>query len=365
MGLSRIRFMASRAAREAQLHLQVAKGGPAGRSILFFPSYWRTESSLLRVDRVAEVLRERAWSCVIAPPHLSVAQRRRLIAHMAPDIVFIHLARNAAHDPEFYPGRRVVFDMDDADWLNPRFRDRVAKCVAGAEGVIAGSRHLRDWCAANGARRMAVVWTGTPVSPGARPAHDARAPLVTWAQSDPFNYPAEFAFVEDVTTRLAARRGGVRLRLYGWRDGDDAARLAPMEAAGVEIERLAPMPYAAFLASLRETAVGLSPVIESNAYSRGKSFGKILAYFDAKTPVVTSDAVDHPLLFTDRAGARNGVMSNDPEVWVDEIDDLLASPARRDAMAANAFETLKARLSADAAARQVEAFLLKVLAETS
>ncbi|MEO0360728.1 MAG: glycosyltransferase [Pseudomonadota bacterium] len=333
--------------------------GDAG-SILFFPSYWRVQSSLLRVDHVAERLAERGWRTAIARPDFDLARRRRLLEAMSPDVLFIHLARNEHHDPALYPGRRVVFDMDDADWLNPRFAERVEACVAGAAGVIAGSRHLRRWCDEHGAKRSTVVWTGTPPSEGPRPAHEDRAPIVTWAQSDPANYPEELAFVEDVMTRVAARRPGVRLRLYGWRERYEASLTAGMERAGVAVEKVAPLPYADFLRSLRETAVGLSPVIEANPYSRGKSFGKILAYFDAEVPVVTSDAVDHPLLFTH----ENGVMSDDPAVWAAEIEALLVDPTRRAAMGRAGFETMRARLSSDAAATRVEAFLKEVIAAT-
>ncbi|MEY8842268.1 hypothetical protein AB9K41_24835, partial [Cribrihabitans sp. XS_ASV171] len=53
------------------------------------------------------------------------------------------------------------------------------------------------------------------------------------------------------------------------------------------------MSYDEFLASLRDVAVGLSPVHPDSDFSKGKSFGKILAYLDAKVPVICSEAVDH------------------------------------------------------------------------
>ncbi|MEM7525334.1 MAG: hypothetical protein AAF360_16600, partial [Pseudomonadota bacterium] len=70
MGVSSIRTTTSRIVREALLHKDIASSG-RGRSILFFPSYWRSDSSLLRVDLVADVLRERGWRCYIVPPHFS------------------------------------------------------------------------------------------------------------------------------------------------------------------------------------------------------------------------------------------------------------------------------------------------------
>jgi hypothetical protein len=185
--------------------------------------------------------------------------------------------------------------------------------------VIAGSRYVADWCRGQGAEAH-VVWTGTPVSALPRPAQEARPPVVAWAQGDPVSYVRERAFVEDVMGRVAARRPGTRLRLYGRQPGQGDDILAPFQAMGLSVEWLPAMSYGRFLASLDNVAVGLSPICPENTFSRGKSFGKVLAYLDRGVPVVASDEADHRLFFH----AGTGVISNDPEVWAEAVLSLLA-----------------------------------------
>lgn len=52
-----------------------------------------------------------------------------------------------------------------------------------------------------------------------------------------------------------------------------------------------------------------------NPFSRGKSFGKLLAYLIADVAIVASNNVDHPLFFQDGV---NGVLApNDVDRWVE------------------------------------------------
>jgi glycosyltransferase involved in cell wall biosynthesis len=103
--------------------------------------------------------------------------------------------------------------------------------------------------------------------------------------------------------------------------------------------------------------VGLSPICTGSPFSRGKSFGKVLAYLDRGVPVVASDEADHALFFT----RDTGILSNDPTVWADEIVRLLADPGARQAMADAGARALRERLSVEAAARHVDRALRMLL----
>lgn len=316
------------------------------KRIVFLPPDISQSSSLLRVYNIAEALRRLGWGCLVIPKQLEQSQRRRLFAYARPDLLFVKSSRHPLNDPALFGGLPFVYDLDDADFHNPEVSARMEATVAQARGVIAGSRYIADWARALNPE-VEIVWTGTPVTPGPRPDHRDRPPLVAWAQSRPVRYQREFALVSRVMTAVAARRPGIRLRLYGWHRTDSSEHLDRMERAGVAVERVEPMPYDVFVRSLYDVAVGLAPVCIESPFSRGKSFGKILAYLDAKVPVVASDEVDHPVFFD----AGSGVMTNDEAIWAAEIDRLLDDPERRNQMADRAFGAFRERLSLEAATR--------------
>jgi hypothetical protein len=324
---------------------------------MFFPWTSREASSLLRVYDIAEALRGRGWATVVVPKQLAQSQRQRLTALFRPDAVVVQKGRHPLNDAKHFQDIPFVYDIDDADFLDSRCAAREEALARAARGVMAGSRFVADWYARFNPM-VETVWTGGPVRPGDRLPHAARTSIVTWAQSTPLGYAREFDFVESVALQVRQRRGALRLRLYGWREAADHPRLAPLRKGGVELELLAPMPYDRFVASLEDCAVGLSPIMPVSAFSRGKSFGKILAYLDAKVPVICSDEVDHAAFFN----PASGVVSNDPDVWIDSICALLDDTGRREAMADAAFAAYRAQLSTEAAADKVGDFLRRACA---
>lgn len=331
------------------------RGGPR---IAFLPTYHGIMSSLLRVERIAPELERLGWRSLVVPPHLVLSQRRRVLDLYRPDIVFMQKSRHELNDPALLLHRPFVYDIDDADFLDPRLTDRMRRTCEEAAAVICGSRYVRDWCA-RWSDNAHVVWTpaaavcGTPVS------HERRAPIVTWAQREPLRYAREFAFVADVMTDVATS-GPVTLRLYGCDEADrrKVPEFCRLEAAGVTIELLPTMVYDDFVRSLRECAIGLSPLVIENAFSKGKSFGKILGYLDAGVPVVASAEADHEVFFADGAG----IVSNDRDVWVRGIVELLASPPRREEMARRARAMFEKELAPSVAARKIDAILRPLLA---
>lgn len=349
------RGLAGRVLREARLHARIARARAGGDRIAVLPWGDRTAgSSLLRAWLIAEELEKLGWRTLTLPPRLSGAQRLRLLRRFHPDILLVQGARHALNDPKRLGSFPYVFDLDDADFEDPTLVDRLTRLCAGARGVIGGSRHVADWMRRHNADSI-VIWTGAPHVAGAQVDQAARGPLVAWAQADPLGYPLEFAFVKDVMLRLAPRVPGLGLRLYGWTDPNDRAPVAELERAGIAVDLKPRMGYDAFVASLREAALGLSPICAESGFSRGKSFGKILAYLDARVPVICSDEADHALFFD----AESGVVSNDREIWAQEAERLLRDPDARTRMAEAGSRRMEERLSTRAAAARLDAFLRK------
>ena len=157
--------------------------------------------------------------------------------------------------------------------------------------------------------------------------------------------------------RVAARIPEVRLRLYDRQAEDDPAFLARFEATGATCEWHEKTRYRDYIASFEDVSVGLAPLSQDTPFSRGKAFGKVLAYLDRRVPVVASDVGEYAAFFEPGCGIVSGAL----DVWSDEIIALLGDAARRQKMADLAFERFKARLSLAQAARETDRILRRII----
>ena len=310
--------------------------------------------------------RERAPACRLARNGCTFAARTRTTVTYRPcraagRYSSLHQSRHPLNRPRYYPNIPCVFDADDADILDPRCRQDVIECCTDSVAVIAGSRFL-----ANEFRlynhQVKIVWTGTYLKPSARMVpSQLRLPSVAWATTDPVGMLHEAELVREVIVRLAQKVQFTFL-LYGVRpDWQDAveAYLAPIRRVGVPVQTIPPLPYKQFVRSLESVAVGLQPVCVESQFSRGRSFGKLLAYMIADVAIVASDAVDNPLFFRDGV---NGVLApNDVDRWVEGTTLLLQNPTQRSRMIANARSSLQARLTTEVSAQLVGKVLLDAI----
>lgn len=321
-----------------------------GPHVAFLPAGPATDGAVrLRVIAPARELRALGWRTTVLPWKLSLDGRRAALAALRPDILVMQGSRHPLNRPEAYPGQPILYDIDDADFHLPHLADPVARAMDCVAGVIAGSDYVARWCAGAGAPRVRRVWTGAPVSRRRRTDPARRPPVIAWAQTGPETYVREAAFVLEVMTALSRRHPGVRLRLYDRRAGQGEAFLAPFRAAGIAVEWRRRMGYGAYLASFDDVALGFAPLAPETPFSRGKSFGKVLAYLDRKVPVIASDAGDHAGPF--RPGSA--VITSDPAAWIDAALGLLADGAARVRMAEAGFADFERHLTTACAARAI------------
>ncbi|MEL7131833.1 MAG: hypothetical protein AAFY39_11460 [Pseudomonadota bacterium] len=346
-------------AREMPVHVDHLRqaGGKAPLAV-FLPAYGRQGAALLRMYNIAQALRPFGWRTLVLPPSLGLQQRLRLLHGAGADVIVMQGARHALNRPALYPGFPILFDMDDADFHLPHLADPVRRAMPDVAGVIAGSRYVADWCRQNGAGVAHVVWTGTPVSEGPRPAAAARKRVIAWAQSRPMTYVHEAALVAQVSRAVAAQCPNVTLRLYDRQPGDDAGFIERFRTPDLAVEWAETSQYSDYLSSFDDVAVGLAPLSIDTPFSRGKSFGKVLAYLDRAVPVVGSDRGEHGQFFT----PETGVITNDPAIMVRETVRLLKSPEDRHTMATAAFSAFRQRLSVEAAAEHTHQVLSSVVA---
>lgn len=358
MNTSFLRFLARpivRGARELPVGIRSLRSGQ-GPTVAFLPTQGHEGASLLRIHNIAASLRARGWDVHVLHWKFTLAQRRRWLAVLAPDVVVMQGTRHPLNRPALYGDHRIVLDLDDADFHLAHLAGAVRDAMHRVAGVLAGSQYISDWCRGAGAREAHVVWTGAPVSRRPRPLQAERPPVVAWAQTRPMTYRHEADLVRAVMRRVAARHPGTTLRLYDRRSGDDPSFGRSFEAPGLTVEWHARSGYDTFLDSFDDVALGLAPLIPKDPFCRAKSFGKVLAYLDRKVAVVASDEGEPRRFFT----AETGALCRTEDNWVAAVSLLLSNASTRQAMADAGFAAFQARLSTTAAADRLMQVLRRV-----
>jgi hypothetical protein len=316
-------------------------------------------SSNLRAWQVGKGLRALGWRVTVIPSQCGLNQRTRIIRWERPDLILIQKGRHQLNWPRFYPGIPLVFDLDDADFLDSRQSEQLAACCAASRAVIAGSQFVADWCSRHNSN-VHVVWTGGLPSRRAVPPPSQRDPILTWASTDAPAYPQDAALVCELIARLA-NKVRFEFRLYGVRPTWSPEFLAGFTNLPVTVQTVAYLRYPQLVESMSEVAVGLNPISLDMEYNQGKSFGKVLPYLAAKVAVVASNALEMPFFFRH---AETGFLAERLDDWVEFTALLLTDPELRQTMADRAHDAFLRELSTEAAARNVDRVLRSVLART-
>lgn len=335
---------------------------PANRPrILIFPSEPMSPGSAsdLRGWAIVRELRRLGWRANAVPAQLEHRQRDRIVRFERPDIILLQQSRHPLNRPRFFGGLPCVFDADDADVMDPRCTDAVVECCRESAAVIAGNRYLANIFRQHNPR-VNVIWTGTYVR--SRPVNRSdrqRSPIITWASSAPALCPVEAQLIQALILRLA-EENRFEFYLYGvnnphWADG----YTAPLRRAGIPVRIFPPMPYKKFIRSLETVAIGLQPICMSHPFSRGKSFGKLLAYMASGVAIVASDNLDHPLFFQHKF---NGMLASENlDDWTSCCRLLLVNADVREQIAQRGQTDLSRRLTTARAAELVDRVLVDVL----
>ena len=340
---------------EALLHIQRWRAPIRRPCVVIFPSNQRWDAaSNLRAWLVAPELERLDWRVVIVPEPLTLAQRRRILDLERPDVILIQQTRNPLNEPRLYPGYPCVVDADDADYLDPRHHERIARAATDAAAVIGGSRFVSA-CLGRHNASAHVLWTCTPApnSPPLTPP-EKRGPVVSWAHASPLGYTHEAEFIQRVMTEVCSRTR-CEFWLFGTSETDATAWFTPIREAGGSCVALPPMNYADYLAKVAESAVGLQPVSLQSEFSQGKSFGKLLAYLSGEVAVVAANTVDHPLFFRN---GENGFLPNENvSDWADAIINLLDDKELRSRVATAGRIDFDSRLTTTVFARLLDPIL--------
>ena len=264
--------------------------------------------------------------------------------------------RHLLNQPKLYPEYPCVVNADDADCLDPRHQARIQESARDAVAVVGGSRFIAS-CLGVHNENAYVLWTSTPmpVSPPSTPP-SARGPVVAWAHASPHDYHQEAEFVRKVMTRVC-RRARAEFWLFGTHEENAQGWFEPIRAEGGVCRAIPSLGYTEYLSRVAESAIGLQPVSPEHEFSRGKSFGKLLAYLSGQVAVVASRAVDHPMFFRD---GENGLLpDHDVDAWANAIVGLVENPPTRCRIALNGWEDFRRRLTSDTFAHLLDSILRK------
>jgi hypothetical protein len=266
------------------------------------------------------------------------------------------------NQPKLYPEYPCVLDADDCDYLDPRNHDRIAQCAEDAAEIIGGSRFVAGLLGKHNPRKAHIIWTCTP-KPATAPVVDPglRSPIVAWAHEQPLKFLEEADLMQRVMTEVC-RLTKCTFWLFGTREDEASAWFEPIRTAGGTCLAIPRMGYEAYLAKVADAAVGLQPVCLTHEFSRGRSFGKILAYLSGQVAVVASDAVDHPLFF--RHG-QNGFLTSDAvDDWVNCIVPLVQDQVLRRRVAIAGWDDFHTRLTTEVFAQLLNPILREAASRT-
>lgn len=318
---------------EGLVHLQRMTYPKSEKRLVMFPwSNLAASSSLERAYNLGKCLRAKGWRVIIVPFQLELEQRRRILRLEKPNILYIQKGRHQLNFPKFYDVPRIVFDLDDADFLDPKQKEQIIACCQGSDLVICGSKFIQDFCGQyNG--NTHVVWTGMAVQKRDYPLPSQRRRIVAWGTSDSVAYADEREFLGEVTIKLREKID-FEFWVYG---AKDLQALQPyvnrLAKQNVKVKLFPLLSLEKYHQTLESAAVGLHPICESSLFSLGKSFGKLNSYMLRGVPIVVHRKLDYPDFFRDE---ENGMLAGDRDEWVEKIYQLLIDPLLRDKIAAQA-----------------------------
>jgi glycosyltransferase involved in cell wall biosynthesis len=254
---------------------------------------------------------------------------------------------------------RWLFDLDDAVWLpnvsraNRGFallKDaaKSAWIVRHARAVSAGNADLLAWAEREmsprpGARLVPTAldvrrWrSARPAAGEAGAAGEAsgagRGIVLGWIGSH-----STVGYLEGIApalVELSRRHPDLSLRVIG----------AEANLPGVRVTNV-PWTYADEVAQLDAVDIGLGPMPD-DPWTRGKCGLKLLQYAALGKPIVCSPVGANRAIV--EAG-REGFYADGVTAWVDAVEQLIADPARREAMAVAGRRTVVERYSIEAVA---------------
>ncbi len=213
---------------------------------------------------------------------------------------------------------RIIFDLDDAIYLQPERRSQVLRLIKMADWVIAGNRTLADYVRSYNPHVWiipTVVDTRLYAPPeGPRHAGDERI-VLGWIGINPNR--GDLFPLKPVFDGLADRyQGRVVLRIVS------SSPLVMETRLAVEF---VPWTIEAGQHSLQQFDIGLMPLAD-NEWNRGKCAFKLIQYLASGAPAVASPVGANTEVLLE---GETGHLANTPSEWIAALSDLIENEPTR------------------------------------
>jgi len=231
--------------------------------------------------------------------------------------------------------RRLVFDFDDALYLNRGRKRKIGRICQFADTVLAGNATLAAFATKhNSATHVLPTVVDTAVYQPAPPTENAR-PVVGW-----IGLASNLPYLEPIARSLID--SGIELRIMT----DDPGRLT-FEAEVV------PWSREAELDEVQRWDIGLMP-LPDEPFARGKCGLKALLALACGKPVVLSPVGVNAEIVRDGV---EGLHATTPDEWASALRSLTGDEALRARMGAAARERVVAHYSVEAWAPRLDRLL--------
>jgi glycosyltransferase involved in cell wall biosynthesis len=278
-----------------------------------FEPYWKQAGLSYEIEGLSDGLLPRWMTLLLLPRAKTVLLQKKLIRPSE----FNRLKARA---------EKVIYDFDDAVYLNPKVRNRFEHIVRNSDAVFAGNRVLAE-AAWPYNRNTVIVPTGLnldyyrPI-----PGEKGDSPVIGWIGTR-----HNLKNLYGLSSVLKKMRGrGTRFRLHYICDGPDPL----LNADGWQH---VPWSEGSERDSLAGLDIGLMPLTD-NEYNRGKCGFKILQYMAMGIPAVASPVGFNQELITH---GRDGFLCKDPSEWEKCLQTLIADQGKYGAVRKSALERVK------------------------
>lgn len=243
-------------------------------------------------------------------------------------------------------GKRVIFDFDDAIYLNHisqvnqmaaflKFPRKTRSFVQMSQRVIAGNQHLAEYACQYS---PSVVVIPTPIdtdkyTPLSRylPKIEVGSTELCVGWSGSWTTLPHFYLVKEALKELVARLPLLRIKAFG-------TRVAHIE--GLSIEAL-DWSLESELEQLRSFDIGIMP-LPDDEWSRGKCGFKLLMYMALGIPTVSSPVGVNTEIIKDGV---NGFLAANEKEWIEKLSRLIEDSNLRRHLAETARKTVEERYS--------------------
>jgi glycosyltransferase involved in cell wall biosynthesis len=241
--------------------------------------------------------------------------------------------------------RPLVYDIDDAVWLEGMAGRGAPTLARHAAAAIAGNQYLADWLSAY-CPQVHVVPTAVdcaryaPRRAGGISSEGPARFVIGWTGTS-----GNFKYLENIAPALAVALreiDGATLRIVA----DRRPELPALHGLAIEFVRWSP---ATEVTALRDADVGLMPLAD-DAWTRGKCSYKMLQYMALGVPTVVSPVgMNRDVL----GQGESGLAATTHDEWVDALRVLAHDQRLRDRLGATGRAVVQAHYDVPVVAAQL------------